>query len=510
MIGRRIAALGCAFALCVALTACHAETEDPVHTGSSVSAEPVGTAAAVTLPFSAKDVLNPYTAKTKQNQELSRLLYDPLIQVNESFEPELFLAASAEQTGKTIRIRLTKASFTDGSPVTADDVIYSLKQACAEGSNYRSKLTNLVNCYAADSTTVILEIGHGDPFYVNNLDFPIIKAGTAALKNDNNLAVAPIGCGRYTLQYDKHYCLTANPNYYRSKVSLSTIELVDCPDSDSLSHYLSIGKISMVYSDLSDSVIPKLAGTAVNAPSTSLVYLGVNSANALLADAKLRLAISFGIERDTICQEAYFGYAQAATSLFHPMWAELGGLESIDSTKNTEIAVAYLEKLGYNKLDSDGYRVREDGNRLTLRLLYNSDNSARTAAAIQIAAQLKKCGLMIEPVGADFQQYQSRLESGDFDLYLGEVRLSNSMDFYPVFSSRSVIYGMPEESEAAAAVLSFCAGETDLLSAVSAFVSEMPFLPLCYRDGVVLAKTEIAGVLSYSPSDPYNNLESLK
>ncbi len=507
---RKAAALLCAFVMLLTLCACNPDSSEAGNSSSTSSGTPDQSSKTVTLPYSANDLLNPYLAKTKQNQELSHLLYDPLIKVDEAFEPVYFLADSVEQINKKISVRLTSASFTDGSPVTADDVVYSLKQARAEGSNYRSRLSNVVNFYAVDSMSVVIEIEHYDPFYINNLDFPIIKSGSAELKDDNNLSVAPIGCGRYTLQSGKSYYLAANNNYYRTEVDLNTIELVDCPDEDSLSHYLSIGRISFVYSDLSDSVIPKFAGTTTKTPSTSLVYLGVNSHNGLLADAKMRLAISFGIDRQAICENAYFGYAQPATSLFHPNWSQIGGLESIDSSQNIKLAVAYLEELGYNSLDADGYRLNAKGERITLRLLYNSDNSARAAAANKITAQLKKCGLAVEQVSTDFDEYRSLLKSGSFDLYIGEVRLSNSMDLYPVLTSGTAVYGMPEQSDATSAFLSYYAGDTDLLSAVSAFVSEMPFLPVCYRDGVILSDKSIAQVLSYSPSDLYNNIESLK
>ncbi len=507
---RKIAAFVCGLVMLISLSACKPDKDGSGDTSSTHLDQQSESKVSVTLPYSAKDVLNPYLAKTKQNQELSNLLYDPLIKVDDSFEPIYFLAETAEQTDKKIVVRLRAATFTDGAPVTSDDVIYSIKQAKADGSNYSSRLSNIVNCYAVDSLSFVIEIGHFDPFYINNLDFPIIKSGTAGLKNENNISVAPIGCGRYTLQSGKGYPRLPNKNYYRGAIKLDTIELVDCPDEDSLAHYLSIGKISFIYSDLSDSVIPKLTGATTKTPSTCMVYLGVNSYSGLLSDAKMRMAISFGVDRRAICEDAYFGYAQPATSLFHPKWSQIGGLESIDSLQNINLAVAYLEDLGYNTLDTEGYRLNSKGDRLTLRLLYNSENSSRAAAANKITAQLKKCGLAVEQISTDFNEYRRLLETGSFDMYIGEVRLSNSMDLYPVLTQRNAVFGMPEQSEATTAFISYYSGESDLLSAVSAFVSEMPFVPLCYREGVILSDKQLAQVISYSPSDLYNNIESLK
>ncbi len=507
---RRICALLCAVIISISLCACEKKAQNPSGSQSTASGQSSQTIKTVTLPYSSKDVLNPFTAKTKQNQELSHLLYDPLVKINDVFEPIYFLAQSVEQVDKKLTVALNSATFTDGSPVTADDVVYSLNQARAEGSNYRSKLSNISNCYAADSRSVIIEISHHDPYYVNNLSFPIIKSGTANLKNDNNISVPPIGCGRYIFENGKRPQLTANKSYYRTKIKLSKIELVNCPDADSLSHYLSIGKISAVYSDLSDSVIPKLTGTTSKVLSSSLVYLGINCSKGVLADAKMRLAISFCIDREALCSGSYFDYAEPATSVFHPKWSQINGLKSIDSKQNIELAVAYFEELGYNTLNSEGYRTNNKGEVLKLKLVCNSDNSARVAAANQLQAQLKKCGVAVETVAIDFEQYRGLLETGGYDVYIGEVRLSDSMDLYPIITSGNVVYGIPEQSGARDAFISYCNGESDLLSAVSGFVSEMPFLPLCYRNGVMLADKRVAKALSYSCSDLYNNIENLQ
>lgn len=495
---------------CFAITACSGNNgKENSNSGSSLSSDN-GSISKVNLAYSFKDVLNPFTAKTKQNQELSKLLFDPLIKLNDNFEAENFIASEINQNGRTLTIKLKSISFTDGSAVTVDDVLYSLRQAIADGSNYKSKLYNVSNFYAVDSKTLVIETNYADKHFSSNLDFPIIKSGTAALKNENNIAVAPIGCGRYTIHSNNgEYVLKSNESYYKGKIKLKTINLVNCPDEASLSHYMSIGKISMVYSDLSDSIIPKLAGSTVETASTSLVYVGVNSNYGPTSDVKLRLAVSFGLDRATISSNAYFGYATPATSLYPSNLSDIGGLESIDSKQNKEQAIAYLNELGYNDIDELGYFVNDKGDRLKLRLLYNSENAAREAAAKQIVIQLKKCGIEVDTVEADFSEYKSLLSSGSFDLYIGEVRLSNSLDILPIFDKRDIIYGIPYESAAHSAIKDYYNGDSDILAATSCFVSEMPFIPVCYRKGVVVASDTIAKKISPSVSDIYNNIQNV-
>ncbi len=510
MRSRRVLGWLC-LAVMIAATAACTPAGDASGTGSQGTASAVESAAyELTLPYSAKDVLNPYTAKTKQNQELAHLLFDPLVKASDTFEPVYYLAKRITQNGKTLTVELNTAAFTDGSPLTASDVLYSIRQAQAEGSCYRSKLSNIASAGIGENGQIVLQLAHDDPSYAVNLDFPIIKADTADLRNGNFLPIPPVGCGRYTLQTENNTAsLQANPRYYRGTVERQSISLVNCPDNDSLQHYLSIEAVNLIYSDLSDGVIPKLAGASTKTPSSSLVYLGVNGQAGPMTSPQLRQAVSFALDRRQICESAFFGYAEPATSLFHPRWSALGGLSSMDPDANEQLAVAYLEELGYNTLDEDGYRVRADGKGLTLRLLYNSENTARAAMANQAVIQLKRCGIRVEPEGVSFEEYGRRLQNGSFDLYLGEVRLANSMDVYPLFHTPGVVYGLPEESSAAAAFAAYYSGETDLLGAVSAFVSEMPFLPLCYRNGVIVSAGGVAPSLPYSTSDLYNGIEQL-
>ena len=511
MLLRRLGYLLCAALLILLLTACSAAAPDNGNSASSAAQADAGAVCELTLPYSAKDVLNPYTAKTKQNQELSHLLFDPLVKASETFEPVLFLASDVQQEGKKLTVTLRSASFTNGEPVTADDVVYSCNQAKADGSLYADKLSNVARVYALDGSTVVVEISHGDPYFAVNLDFPIIRMGTADLKDVNRLSLPPVGCGRYTLKSEKGvYTLTANPAYYRGKIGLTEIRLVDCPDDDSVNHYLSVGQIDMVYSDLSGTAVPKMTGVTTKTASASLVYLGVNGNRSLTGDSRVRQAISFALDRNVLCQDAYFGYGLPATNLFHPDWPPIDNLNAIGEKPNEQLTVAYLEELGYNRLDGQGYRVNAAGERLTFQLLFNEENAARATAAERIREQLKRFGVVVETLGVSFDTYLLRLRSGQFDLYLGEVRLPNSMDAYALFNSDGAVYGLPAQSQARDAFNAYFDGQADLQSAISAFMSEMPFLPLCYRSGVILSTEEVQSLLSYSPSDLFNGVEQLQ
>ena len=168
----------------------------------------------LSLPFSATDSLNPYVAVTKVNQELSMLMYDPLIKLNEKFEPVYYLADEITVDGKTVTVSVKNAAFTDGDSLTAADVEYSLNQAQKGVNRYTSQLENIRYSTVLDSKTLTLTLNEVDPYIINVLDFPIFKSGTAETKDTNDRIIPPIGCGRFTFEKDNGYQLIANKGYY--------------------------------------------------------------------------------------------------------------------------------------------------------------------------------------------------------------------------------------------------------------------------------------------------------
>lgn len=459
----------------------------------------------IQLPFSAADSLNPYVAVTKVNQELSMLLYDPLIKLSEEFEPVYYIAESAEYESGKVTVTLKDICFTDGTTLTASDVQYSFNQAVKTENKYKAQLESISSCTVSDSKTVVFNLVKADPYAVNLLDFPIFKSGTAETKDSNDRVIPPVGCGRYTFDKSDGYKLTANESYYGDEQSFSTVFLIDTPDDESLTHMIEVNAIDMAYSDLSDNNIPKMLGTQKAVPLTNIVFLGLNKNSNLLAKPEMRAAISTAVSRSKIAESAYFNFAAAATGIFPSFWSQAKDLQHISSEQNIEQAVAYLEQLGYNSKDNDGYYVDNSGNRLTFSLLYNKGNSSRKYAAELISQQLKKAGIEITIEEADsFDDYSDKITNGRYDIYIGEIKLGKSMDLRSIFSEES-IYGL-SETYTAEMLSAFYDGTADLSTVISAFVSEMPLIPICCRQGVFVYSNIAAENPKVSLSDIYADL----
>lgn len=475
----------------------------------------------ISLLYSYSDSFNPYTAKTTANRELSSLLYDSLIKTDNNFEPMYFLATSVQIESNQCIVRLRDAAFTDGSKLTTDDVIYSYNMAknCARFADNFYAVTSVS---PLDSKTIQFTLSQNDPYFINLLDFPIIKSNSSGLTNADGKEIMPIGCGRYYIN-DDGSCFEQNPNYYGKKGDIKTINLINSPDASSTTHYVEIGATYLYYTE-GDNIV-RMSGKKHNVNLNRFIYIGVNDSYGSLSSKEMRYAISSALNRTEICQTAYFNNAIAATGFFNPSFNETKALQTIENTPNSKITVENLSKIGYNNMNSNGFYSNSAGNNPVFTLLVNSENSSRVAAAKLIAEQCKTAGIQINVIECTYEQYVKRLESGSFQLYLGEIQLLNNMDFTQLVTPGGrAAYGVgngalqqPDEDNSnnsspnntCSQILdTYKSGKCGISDVAGTLLTEMPQIPVCYLNGILFYNSDVKSGVQASVSDIYLNIEN--
>ncbi len=516
---------------------------------NEVTSAPSGAATSknISLLYSYSDSFNPYTAKTAANRELSLLLYDPLVKTDNNFEPQLVLAKEVKLDGTVCTIKLNDATFTDGSAVTSDDVVFSYNLA-KQSVRFSGNFYEITEVSTPDKKTVVFTLSQKDPYFINLLDFPIIKSGTADVTNKDGKEIAPIGCGRYVLSNDS-LSLVLNKNYYGPKGVIQQINLINSPDQAATSHYVEVGATYVYYDDSGDVV--RMSGKKKEVNLNRFVYIGINSGYGSLATKELRYAISAALDREILCQTAYYNNAVAAKGFFNPSFKPTNAVQTIDSKPNYKITVENLAKIGYNNMNSGGFYSNSSGNNPVFTLLVNSENASRVAAAKLIAEQCKTAGIEISVVECDYAKYVERLTNGDFQLYLGEVQLLDNMDLSALVTPNgSAAYGVfvkeeeptdnqdkkptdsttpstddskpdePEEDTEMAEdqeppktaielmLQKYHSGECGIGDIASILITEMPQIPICYLNGNLFYSAEIKGGIESSSSDIYLTIQN--
>lgn len=519
---RKITALSLALTLIIAISfaGCRSNTAD------TSSAEITNAAAqaeknSINVLYCASDSFNPYSAATKLNRELATLIFEPLVRLDNNFTPVYRLASSVTVEGARCTAVLRDAVFSDGSAVTAGDVVYSFNLAKGSATEYASQLYEAASATAADSKTVVFNLIKYDPYFVNVLDFPIIKSGSEKQTDADSVALPPTGCGRYSVGETRDKLLI-NDNFFGEKGSITTINLINAPDYESVSHYVEIGAADIYYSDISDGTLSRMSGNKTNINLNNIVYIGVNHTYGALSSPYMRYAISSALDRKKICAEAFYSNAVAATGFFNPVWKDVKSVQNIQTTADKEITVENLEKIGYNSLDSSGVRVGAGG-RLSFTLLVNSENRTRVNAARLIAENLGAVGISVSVVERPYAEYAAALAAGDFQLYLAEVKITDNMDISNlVVPGGSTAYGIvlpaAEQSEdgseaekpaGTADIINGFYGGTNTINDVAMILqTEMPIIPVCYRTGALFRNKGIGNAKGSSHDDVFYSIES--
>ena len=187
------------------------------------------------LPYSKSDSLDPLSAKSSMNRQLTTLLYDSLFSIGETYEPVPLIANSYTADHLSVSVTINSGVyFTDGSQMTTNDVVYSFEKA-SQSSVYSSRLSNFESATATGLNSVLFMLKQPDPYAAACLDFPIIKTGTSLddLKKINeSLAqdekdsmkknvhkTVPTGSGRYKLVYEEN---EADPSLITSASEVSS------------------------------------------------------------------------------------------------------------------------------------------------------------------------------------------------------------------------------------------------------------------------------------------------
>ena len=145
---------------------------------------------------------------------------------------------------------------------------------------------------------------------------------------------------------------------------------------------------------------------------------------------------------------------------------------------------------------------------LSIRLLVNSDNAFKAAAADQIAASWNALdGVQVTVVKQPYETFLSMLQSGDFDVYYGETQLTADFDLRPLLSENgSLNYGGYASETMSAAIAAQRSGD-NIVDFYQTFLSEMPIVPVAFECGQIIIRKGL--IDNYQPA-PYNAFAALE
>lgn len=382
----------------------------------------------LSLAYYADRSMNPLETTDFTNRALMPLIYQGLFAVNRNYDviPILCESYAISEDMKTYEFRIDpKATFSDGVPVMAEDVVASLKTA-GKNSCYSGRLRFVRDVTVTEDGAVRVYLSQANENLPLLLDIPIVKADQVEEPN-------PLGTGPYVLagsEYNR--VLNRRSNWWcRSRDLLITagqIPLVASTSTTSIRDAFEFDDVGVVCTDPgSDRYVDYRCDYELWDCETGIfLYLGINSKSSVFSTREVRQAISRGIDRDYLVDEYYQGFAVTA--------------ELPASPKSPCYAPTLAQHYAYDPLQYQDMISSVKG--WTVRLLVNEADSFRVKVAHEISRMLSAGGLIVEVQSVPSDEYRYKLRNGEYDLYLGQTKLSPNMDLTPFFSENGALsYG---------------------------------------------------------------------
>lgn len=507
-----------ALCLCAALLLCSCERPDPQPTPSETLA-PTPTAspqrAQFSLGYDSAASLHPITGDSQVNQELTGLVYQGLYELDNTFTPQPVLARSASvgEDGLTWAFTLAgDAVFSDGTPLTAAQATASLN-AARTSPGYAARLKGITSVTAGEDGAVYVTLSAPNGNLPALLDIPIVlEQGPGP---DGTVPPAPLGTGYYQYEQagDRLY-LQANP-YHPSAAALpyAAIPLIPASETGERIAAFDSGEISAVTTDFSSPYALGYSGSYETSdyPTTSLLYVGFRTVDGVCRSPLVRQAFSRAFDRSTLVEVQLAGHGDPAALPVSPLCGEYSEDYAAQLEYDLEAAAQLLAEAGYTLNEEDGLLYSRN-TPVEVTLLVNSDNDVRQAAARQLADALGSLGVTVTVSRLPWSDFTAALAAGEFDLYIGEVRLTG--DFDPsVLLTGELNYGGFESEELALALAQWRAARGDARTQAAnalweQFVQTAPIAPLCFKRGSLLMRWGMASNVHPTRANPYYQIEN--
>lgn len=467
-------------------------------------AQELSTALNVAMVCSQDMRMHPLEVMERDPQSLMELVYESVITIDDDRRPQGELAASWTQVadGSTwVFTLLDDIYFHDGRKLTAHDVIATLnyiKTLADQGKGmYQQTAKALTGWEADDDRTFRVRAKQSNYMVAYAMTFPVLPQHAVEQE-------CPPGTGPYRIDFyqaGNMLFLSGNEAWWKGVPSIAMITAYWYKSaSDALAAFQAEQVDVLMTRALTATRYRGVIGSPVNSYDFStrqLECLLFNNYASIFRSVDFRRALCHAIDKNRLATTVYQSITTSTDTLAMP-----GTYLYNTGTQVYEYNVAkanqLLDELGYTQRNSSGYRYKvADGKEtvLELRLFYYDEpgTSLRKDVATLIVSMLAQVGINVRTTLYTFENAQSKLKSGDFDLFLCAYNFSLIPDLDYVLSGDGN-YARYNSTDMNALLKQLrSANEEQEFQAVwyqiqTQFALDQPFLPLYWRGGLLLMR----------------------
>ena len=443
--------------------------------------------------------IDPLYATDAVGQHIGELVYAPLVVINDSLEPEPYLAQSFKIINdKEIRFTLRpNCHLHDGTPINTKLVADSINAYLdpAIQSPHTESLKSIAAVKPISDHEFSLILSKPDPSILAYLPIlKIFKKSGDRLIGSGQFEVTSASSTAVELHRVGNGC---QPLPLFSKLQVKVVR-------DDLSRFLKLrkGELDIVLNEMDfrkvNVVNAEKSGElrAVSGPGVGYNYIGVNFGSAKLKDPRVREALALSFDIPAIIRFKNLSYGKQSATIL-PTLSPFANQRLALRKRNLEKARALLDAAGY-------YNGRNNKPPLVITLKTTNNSSVLERAAV-LAEEAKEAGIQLELRSYEWGIFYQDVKSGNTDLYmLRWVGVTDPGIYYEVFHSQGknnrTNYHNEEVDrllETAQSTLSFSKRKRALDRVQEIVNRELPYISLWHNDNAAVFRRNISGVKLY-------------
>ncbi len=304
------------------------------------------------------DSLDPHKATAAGTKEIIFNIFEGLVKPDEN--GNLINAVASDYTisedGLVYTFTLRdNVKFHNGNVVTAEDVKYSLERVSGllDGTPLISTLSTIKSVDILDEKTVQVTVENANTELIYSFVAAIIPAGSGEDETADPIGTGPFSFVSYKPQ--EGIVLAKNPDYWQEGLPyLDQVEFKIINSADTALLELQGGTIDF-YAYLTDSQAQALQGShqVISSPTNMVQALFLNNAVEPLNDVRVRQAISYALDKESINDFVGGGNGTLLSSAMLPTLKEyyVDLNDTYGTTANVEKAKELMAEAGY----ADGF-----------------------------------------------------------------------------------------------------------------------------------------------------------
>ncbi len=344
-------------------------------------------------------------------------VYDQLVRPGKdgtTIEPDAADSWKISADGKTWVLHIRDGvTFSDGTPLTADDARVALERAGSKDSNFEDNFALIDHAVATDPHTLVVTLKKPSASFLAyaSLYAASIVSAKQLTAQGKSFWDHPVASGPYTLAEwvkNDHVMLRRNPRYWQKPYPyLDELRFDVLTDDNTRMLKFRSGEL-----DIATNVPPNQVAQLRSVPGVTVKlfpqmrydYIYYNHARKPFSDLRVRMALNYAVDRQAILRSVLFGYGRVATSMLPPMldWNNQLKPYPYDAAK----AKALMQEAGV-------------GNGFSAEILVTAGDNQASQIATILKDEWKAIGVDLKVTALDPGALRARRNKGDFDMAKG-------------------------------------------------------------------------------------------